>query len=245
MTVQNLVNAARAEIGVKESPANSNKCKYTSAYGTVTAWCVIFIWWLFRQLGASELFYDGKKCASCSQLMSWAKSKKQWVTSGYKPGDLLIYDWNGDGKPEHIGVCTAVSGSKLTAIEGNTSLSSDSNGGQVMTRSRNIKNVLGAVRPKFSNDVKASTPSKAVSTVGVTVTLPELSKSKGEKWQIRRAQILLNDQAFRGANGKPLEEDGVWGANTEAAVKGLQKAYKLEVDGIIGAKTWRALVAFG
>lgn len=233
MTANNLIKAAKAEIGVKESPANSNKCKYTSAYGTVTAWCVIFVWWLFRQLGASKLFFGGGKCASCSQLMSWAKSKKQWVTSGYKPGDLLIYDWNGDGKPEHIGICTAVNGSTLTAIEGNTAVGNDSNGGQVMQRSRNVKNVLGAVRPLYDTE-----------TVNVTVTLPVIGRGEGESWQVERIQSILKGMGYVGSDNKSLTVDGDFGGNTEAAVKKFQTAHKLEVDGIVGAKTWRGLLVW-
>ena len=233
MTAKNLINAAKAEIGVKESPANSNKVKYTTAYGTITAWCVIFIWWLFKQLGRSDLFFGGQKCASCSQLMNWAKTKKQWVTSGYKPGDLLIYDWNGDGKPEHIGICTAVSDSTLLAIEGNTAVGNDSNGGQVMTRTRNIKNVLGAVRPLYDTE-----------TVNVTVSLPVIGKGEGEKWQVERIQLILNQMGWTGADGKALTVDGDFGKNTEAAVRSFQQAHGLEQDGIVGAKTWRGLLVW-
>ena len=32
MTAERIVSAARAEIGVKESPANSNRVKYNTAY---------------------------------------------------------------------------------------------------------------------------------------------------------------------------------------------------------------------
>ena len=32
MTAERIISAARAEIGVKESPANSNRVKYNTAY---------------------------------------------------------------------------------------------------------------------------------------------------------------------------------------------------------------------
>ncbi|MCA1672141.1 MAG: peptidoglycan-binding protein [Actinobacteria bacterium] len=39
----------------------------------------------------------------------------------------------------------------------------------------------------------------------------------------------------------PLDVDGIFGPNTEAAVKGFQADNGLQQDGIIGPQTWRAL----
>ena len=156
MTAQKIIELAKTQLGVKEYPANTNRVKYTAEYGIVTAWCVIFIWWLFKHCDASSLFYDGKKCCSCSQLMSWAKNKGQWVKANYKVGDLLLYDWNKNGSPQHIGLCVGVDGNNIVAIEGNTALGNDSNGGEVMTRRRNISCVLGAVRPQYEVENKPS-----------------------------------------------------------------------------------------
>jgi hypothetical protein len=43
------------------------------------------------------------------------------------------------------------------------------------------------------------------------------------------------------ANGAAIEIDGVFGEATENAVKAFQTAKQLEVDGIVGPKTWEAL----
>ena len=40
---------------------------------------------------------DGGKTASCGELMRWAQAHGQWVTKGYRPGDVLIYDLPGHG----------------------------------------------------------------------------------------------------------------------------------------------------
>lgn len=236
--IDRLISCARGELGVKESPPNSNRVKYCTEYGVVTAWCVIFVWWLFRKCGLSALLYDGKKVASCSVLLGWAKAKKQWVTKGYHPGDLLIYDWNGDGKPEHIGICVSVSSGKVTAIEGNTSTSNNSDGGEVMLRTRSISSVLGAVRPLY-----AAAGTDATSTGGNTSMIEMKNISKGDKCaEVKTLQRLLYALGYKGKDGKALSADGDFGTNTDYALRAYQKAQKLEVDGKCGPASWNRLL---
>jgi murein L,D-transpeptidase YcbB/YkuD len=47
-----------------------------------------------------------------------------------------------------------------------------------------------------------------------------------------------------GSHVEPLDEDGVFGANTQQAVKTFQRldAGTLTVDGIVGPKTWTKLL---
>lgn len=148
-TAQQILEIARAEIGVKETPAGSNRTKYGEAYGwNGVAWCAIFVWWIFHQAGADNLL--PMKTASCWQLMDAAKKKGLWVTSGFRAGDILIYKF---GASYHTGICESISGNTITAIEGNTGISNNANGGMVMRRKRSIAFVKGAVRPKYA-DVK-------------------------------------------------------------------------------------------
>lgn len=148
VTAKRILDIARAEIGVKESPASSNRTKYGAAYGwNGVAWCAIFVWWVFRQADADALL--PVKTASCWQLMDAAKKSGSWITKNYQPGDILIYDFPGGGPTDHTGICETVSGDTVTAIEGNTGVGNDANGGQVMRRTRKRSLVKGAVRPKY------------------------------------------------------------------------------------------------
>ena len=56
-------------------------------------------------------------------------------------------------------------------------------------------------------------------------------------------QRLLNDW-IRQARGavRPLEVDGIFGARTDAAVRAYQYVMGLPVDGVVGPKTWAALL---
>ena len=170
-TAKALLDIARGELGAREVPMNSNNVKYNTAYygqavhdglwGTTFAWCVVFVWWCFQQAGAAELFYGGGKTASCTALRDWAKQNGQWVTGGYRPGDVVIYDWHDDGKPDHCGIIETVGGSTVVAIEGNTAIGNDSNGGEVMRRTRTLSDIMGAVRPAYEEEPMDNTPSPA------------------------------------------------------------------------------------
>jgi N-acetyl-anhydromuramyl-L-alanine amidase AmpD len=63
---------------------------------------------------------------------------------------------------------------------------------------------------------------------------------RGDKgWQVKRLQTLLRGQ---GLFPPPAKPDGVFGEITEAAVMGLQAQNDLEIDGVAGPMTWRALL---
>ena len=141
------------QVGVLESPAGSNKVKYNTAfYGREVSsraypWCMVFIWWVFREAGFSLY-----KTAGCSAFVRRYKafSPGQVVTGGYRPGDIVFFDFSGGRKKtEHVGLVAAVSGGIVTTIEGNTSVGSDANGGAVMRRTRKAGLITCAVRPGY------------------------------------------------------------------------------------------------
>ena len=158
-TAQALLEIARGELGTKESPTGSNRVKYATWYGLPgQPWCVMFVMWVFAQAGAAL----PTRTASCTLLMNAAKKAGTWVTSGYLPGDVVIYDWGANGVPDHCGIVESASGSAVTAIEGNTAVGNDSDGGEVMRRERQTRQILGAVRPRYEEERTVdNTPSDA------------------------------------------------------------------------------------
>ena len=157
MTPEELLALARAELGVTESPAGSNRVKYNRAYygrevsGSGYPWCCVFIWWLFRQAGCSHLFYGGKQTAYCPALLTYHKKVGQAV-SDYRPGDIIFFDFNGNGTADHVGLCESWDGTCITTIDGNTGEQSESNGGAVMRRTRSKKYIAGAYRPAYREE---------------------------------------------------------------------------------------------
>ena len=153
MTAEKILEIARKEIGVKESPANSNRVKYNTAYygkevsGSKYAWCCAFVWWCFRQAGASELFYGGGKTAYCPTLKNYHKA--QAVKGSYKPGDVIFFNFKGGSNAAHVGICESWDGSYITTIDGNTGSGNQANGGAVMRQKRAKKYIVGAYRPSY------------------------------------------------------------------------------------------------
>jgi hypothetical protein len=133
---------AIAEIGNKESPPNSNNNKYGSWYGmNGVPWCAIFCTWC-DQIGGSptDAFAKGSRYSYVPYVVNDARMGYHGlsITSSPKPGDLVCYDWSRDGEYDHIGIFEKWTNKPtFNAIEGNTSTSDNSNGGQVMRRSRN------------------------------------------------------------------------------------------------------------
>lgn len=157
--VSDLLAAARGELGTKESPAGSNKVKYSAWYGLTGPWCVMFVQWACARAGVPL----PARTASCTALMNAAKKAGCWVTSGYRTGDVVLYDWGRDGKPDHCGIVVSANAGKITAIEGNTAVGNDSDGGEVMERTRSTATILGAVRPSYEEEkpMGDNTPSGA------------------------------------------------------------------------------------
>lgn len=80
-------------------------------------------------------------------------------------------------------------------------------------------------------------PVNAVDPTGDYATIR--NGSTGE--DVKIFQQYLNNQGYTGANGKKLSVDGIFGNNTEYAVKAYQRARRLAVDGVVGKNTWGTL----
>ena len=149
---EKVLDVARAELGVKESPANSNRVKYNTWYygravsGAAYPWCMTFVQWAFDKAGEALPY----KTASCSGLLGWYRSKRpDCVAETPRPGDIVIYDFG------HTGIVESVGKGTITAIEGNTSpgtAGSQSNGGMVCRRTRKTSTVTAYIRPDYEKE---------------------------------------------------------------------------------------------
>ena len=230
-TAKQVVNVAASQVGYKEG--KNNWTKYGADYGMNNcAWCMIFVWWCFKQAGAESLI---KKSASCTA--EWNAMKAQAVSkNSLKAGDIVFFDWDHSGDCDHVGIVEAAGSSQVTTIEGNTSAGnsgSQSNGDGVYRRYRSYSQIAKAFRPKYESEPAPS----------------------GNAY-IKAGQKKANEFLKKYGNGTKIEEDGIRGPETKKqAVRVLQicmnKDYGagLVVDGDFGTKSNKALgshyVAYG
>ena len=158
-TAKQVLDLAASQVGITEYPPNSNTCIYNEEfYGHSVAdgspnanstypWCCVFVWWCFNQFKPCLV----KKTASCMDLGNWFKENGQWVDPGdQQPGDVVFYKFPTNNRwTNHTGIVSEVLGKNdINAIEGNTSVGNDCNGGSVRVRHR-TSDIVGYGRPKY------------------------------------------------------------------------------------------------
>lgn len=140
-----VVEIATREIGQGETPINSNKTKYGKWFGLDgVAWCGMFVSWCYAQVGAPlPKIGFSKGYAGCQTAVAFFR-KNNRVTTNPVAGNIVFFDWNGDGRFDHTGIFVRwiEVGKTFESIEGNTAVGNDSNGGNVMLRTRKNINVL-------------------------------------------------------------------------------------------------------
>ena len=112
------------------------------------AWCATFTSAVFLMNGF-DLFSE----CSCIQMIEKAKRQNMWVEDDtYRPkkGDVLMYDWQDNGKgnntgsPDHVGIVIEVKEKSFIVREGNK-------GGSIGNREMpfNSKYIRGFITPKY------------------------------------------------------------------------------------------------
>lgn len=235
---KDVIEKAKSYLGVKENPPYSNNVVFNTdyyghaVYGSQWAWCVTYVWDIFRIAGASELFYDGGKTAGCCQVLDWGRRNGLEV-SKYEGryGDLILFDWDNTGydDADHIGFIIAKnSDGSYTTIEGNTSVGNDSDGGEVMQRIRYTSTIRAILRPKYS-----SSPSPTPSNNIPYDDFPVVQRGSDNETWVKIAQA--------GVGLMFTDADGGFGDKTNHWVCDFQRKHGLTPDGIVGPKTWKAI----
>lgn len=179
-----IVSVAAGEVGYT---GTSDYSKYGDWYGYQGGWCTTFVLWCYNQtdksLGTSLYGNVIPSGGNCNSMISWYESKGRYHKrgDGYTPkaGDLVFFDWSGNGSSQHVGIVDYISGSTVYTVEGNCS-------GQVKAREytetgskpyNNISAIMGYGAPDFS---KVSSGSSNNKTTAKKTTAPKTTSKKTE-----------------------------------------------------------------
>ena len=182
-----VISIAEGEVGYE---GTSSYSKYGEWYGYQGGWCTTFVLWCFYKAGnALDVSLYGKivpNGGNCNSMISWFKNKDRYHTkaSGYTPkkGDLVFFDWSGNGSSQHVGLVTGTSGSTVYTVEGNCS-------GKVKERQytetgskpyNNISSIMGYGNPDYSSvaDSSSATTKKKTTTKKATTTKKHTTTKK-------------------------------------------------------------------
>lgn len=187
MNAKQVIERAKAEIGVTEYPADSNLVKYNDwlygRKGVSAPWCAAFISWLFKpEQGLC------KKTASCLEMLEWFEKRGQTVKDP-QPGDIVFFKYpTNNRRTNHVGLVVSVNGNVINTIEGNTSAKgSQDNGGMVMQRNR-YSNIVAYARPKYQQGVlTVISKKKSVEEIAAEVIAGKWGSGNDRRQRLTRA----------------------------------------------------------
>ena len=159
-TVEQALSVARGELGYSRWTDPQEGTKYGRDYATRhgayfgasgVPYCAMFVTWVLRQVGMTP---PGGDFAYVPSGINAARNLGRLVSAANaQAGDLVCFDWDGDGVADHVGFVERNYGSYYQTIEGNTSSGasgSQSNGGGVYRRTRNLGSVIAVIRPEYT-----------------------------------------------------------------------------------------------
>lgn len=243
---QKLVNKAKSYIGAVEGGAKhkeildiyNNHKPLARGYAMKVndAWCACFA---SAMAIAAELTDIIPTEVGCGEHIKLFQKIGRWQENdGYtpKPADYIFYDWEDDGKgdnvggADHVGIVEKVENGTITVIEGNKN-----NRVERRAIAVNGRFIRGFGIPDYASKAKKEP------TVYTDIPMPTIRRGASGH-AVKVVQRLLHSMKYLGADGKVVEIDGDFGANTEYAVKSYQKRNKLTVDGVVNGETWKKML---
>ncbi len=112
-----IVSVALSQVG------NVGGQPYWSWYGfnSRVEWCACFVSWCANECGYIE---NGiiPKFAGCIQGSEWFMERGQWQDGSFTPeaGQIIFFDWEGDGLTDHVGIVERVENGTVYTVEGNS-----------------------------------------------------------------------------------------------------------------------------
>ena len=193
-------------------------------------YCAAYVTTIFARGGNSALFFDGKICVGAPAAIAWCrKNLAQIPIALAMESDIVLFDWEPNGVPNHIGFADYPDGATaLHTVEGNTTSK-----GIVAERTRTAKEIQAIFRPHFKATFDLSKPLVIDGKVGYN-TIAKIQQALGIP-----VDGILGQQTVKAIQKKAgVTQDGSWGPATTKAV---QKILGVPQDGFFGPDSCKAL----
>lgn len=197
--------------------------------------CCYFVSLTFKEAGNAMLFYGGKMVTYCPNAIKWCKANLAQIPIYLAlPSDIIFFDWELNGTPNHIGrVDHRISDVEIATLEGNTTSK-----GVVARRVRTVKYIQGVFRPHFKATFDVKKKLEIDGYFGYN-SIAVMQKVLGVKVD----GILGKDTVKALQKYLGVSADGSWGEKTSKALqKRLKKDgyYKGDIDGMVYEATVKA-----
>ena len=225
--IEKVISIAKEQIG---NGAKKYREWYYGYNATGVAWCAVFVSWLFSQEGVKMVKTDGAGCFAREGNGTYGKWYKRTETTPQK-GDIITFRWGGSYTDQyhsdHVGIVYYTDSNNVYTIEGNTGGSNDTSEVSYRMYNKSDSRINGYFRP-FYSDKKESDDTMEI--------------QKGDKNEFVSAYKALLQQAYVfGLVSVKVDDTNSFGDGTYKATVEIQKLYNLDVDGIAGKDTIKAL----
>lgn len=195
---------AAAEVGYSRWSDPKPGTKYGRWYAELTGsayygesgvpYCAMFVSWVLHQAGVDFTY------AYCPYILRDFKAARV-AKSDARPGDVVLFDWGGDGVPDHVGLVELNRGTYYQTIEGNTSsgsAGSQSNGGRVARRTRSLSTVCAVIRIDYEGEDMTDEQARKLDAIYDEVTRTDDPTGRGYemtthphvKWIAKKLEII-------------------------------------------------------
>lgn len=184
-TVEEVLNVARSQLGYSRWDDPNPGTIYGRWYAEMSGdpyygvsgvpFCAMFVSWVFAQAGQEAPCLPGAYCPWMVNDTRRAGAEVSFWEA--QPGDIIFFDWNGDGESDHVGIVEANFGDWLQTIEGNV------DNGEVKRCARDQYTVICICRPNWSYN---TTPSQ---------------ETNGRVWDVSKGIDIYNGEGDAGMRG--------------------------------------------
>lgn len=231
-TRKSILSIAKVYLGMKER--YNNDTIFGDWYGMPNQpWCAMFVSFCMYKAGVSQNVV--KKFASCTVGWNWFAARGETRDRSYIPqkGDIIFFDWEPDGVLNHVGLVDRVADGIVYTVEGNH----DDQVNQ-FNYSLTSNQIWGYVVPSYTgNEQMLDIDINGGNSSGTTTNYPTITKGSSGSY----VKIAQNQLIEKGYSLSRYGADGIFGGETQQAVKNFQADNGLVVDGIVGPKTWAKL----